>query len=82
MQILASSSDRGFAELPVGERVETFDQFFNMATQDWQLSSFFTSDNEINKGRVPYRRPVTLRARAALLPSVIGKIWRKRVMRH
>ena len=80
MQILSQNSiGKGFIQIEASVPLKTYDQYFDMATQEWVMGSFFTSDKELNRGIRPYRRPVTLDTKIALLPKVIKKYWNKKI---
>ena len=80
MQILSQNAiGKGFVQIEASVPLKTSDQYFDMATQEWVIGSFFTSDNELNRGVRSYRRPVTLGAKIALLPKVIKKYWNKKI---
>ena len=80
MQLLSNNAfGKGYAELPLGYTIGTFDQFYHPMDQNWRLGAFFTSDGEIHKGRVPYRRPITFFTKLGLLYPVIKKYSRKKV---
>ncbi len=71
---------RGWAQLPSGQVLRTGDQFFDTRTYEWRIGHFFTSDGQINSGRVPYRRAMSLRAKVEALGPLVRKVWNRRVL--
>lgn len=68
----------GWDSIPSNVPIKTLDQFYSY-TDGWKLGSYFTSQGQINPGKVAYRRPVTLRSQMALWPALVAKIWRCKV---
>lgn len=69
----------GWQQLKFNEDIHTLDQYYSFVQQRWILGSFFTSDGEKNKGKVPYRRPISFRNKVGVLPALVKKLWRGRV---
>lgn len=69
----------GFTSVAVGDTLRTSDQYFafHLDSPDWVLSSFFTSQKEVNRGRQTYRRVNSLSARLSVLLPVAQKYSRR-----
>ncbi len=66
-------------QLPSGEQLKTGDQFFDARIGVWRIGHYFTADGQVNSGRVPYRRPVSLRAKMEAFGPVVRKTWDRRI---
>ncbi len=70
----------GYRQLQIDELVRTTDEWFSVMHEQarqypWRPSMYWTSDKKTHDGRVPYRRPVSLKARLACRFKVVYKVW-------
>lgn len=71
----------GYRELRVEEEIRTTDEWYSVvhASQGlnpWRMSSFWTSDHQKHIGKVPYRRPVSFKARFLSRLKVVIKYYK------
>ncbi len=75
-----SAIGRGYRQLQIDEPIRTTDQWFSVMHESarqypWRPSMYWTSDRKVHDGKVPYRRPVSLRARFAAVGRLPYKVW-------
>lgn len=70
----------GWRQLQLDEPRRTTDQWFSIMHEQahvypWRPSMYWTTDRKVHDGKVPYRRPVSLSAKAAAFWALRLKVW-------
>lgn len=80
MLILAPNQiGKGWEEVPTGTDIKTLDQWLSVNTNEWKLSSTFTSDKVKKPHAVVYRRPMTFKTKFIASLGMPSKIFRMKI---
>lgn len=74
-----SETDPGWRRVETGETVKTHFQAYLISPPEarWAISSFWSSEGFVNRGRTHYREAVSLGAWLTVAPQLARKVYRR-----
>jgi hypothetical protein len=78
INITAQETDPGWRRVETGEVVKTWYQTYSLFPKPrWVISSYWSSEGYVNRGRANYRQPLSFKAWMTVVPQLVAKVWKR-----